>query len=78
MDIEVYQCPVCGAPVEIVRYSEYGWGIVEMHGYCENCTWTIEQCYSPVCQFIYKGFPEKYSDRVKELGLMVVEEEDTL
>lgn len=76
MDIEVSQCPVCGAPVEIVSYSEEGWGTVETHGYCENCTWTVDQCYSPVCQFILKGFPEKYSDRVKELGLLVIDQND--
>ena len=76
MDKKVCECPVCGEPVEIVSYTEYGWGTVEQHGYCKNCTWTVDQCYSPVCQFILKGFPEKYSDRVKELGLLVIDQND--
>lgn len=40
-------CPVCKFDkYRYVSYSEYGWGIVEQHGYCDRCGYTIEQAYS--------------------------------
>lgn len=41
-------CPVCGKVNEFERYSEYYWGTVEQHYYCDRCTYFVEQVYSPV------------------------------
>lgn len=45
MKIEL--CPICKSDKwKYVCYTEYGWGIVEQHGYCSHCGYTVEQCYS--------------------------------
>ena len=46
---EIIECPVCKSKTfEYVSYSEYEWGTVEQHGYCDRCGYVIEQAYSPV------------------------------
>ena len=40
-------CPVCDYnKYRYVYYTEWGWGTVEQHGYCERCGYTVEQAYS--------------------------------
>ena len=34
---EIIKCPVCHKNTfEYCSFSEYGWGIVEQHGYCKR------------------------------------------
>lgn len=41
------RCPICNSvKYRYVYYTEECWGIVEQHGYCSQCGFTIEQCYS--------------------------------
>ena len=50
---EIISCPICKSKTfEYFSYSEWGWGIVEQHGYCARCGYTVEQAYSSV----YDGF----------------------
>ena len=53
-------CPICNSTTfDYTSYSEYGWGPVEQHGYCDRCGYTIHQAYSPVYEAfldIKKGF----------------------
>lgn len=58
-------CPMCGSKkYKYVSYSEFGWGIVEQHGYCDRCGYTIEQAYSQSIDGIEypirKGFRDYY------------------
>lgn len=57
---EIIECPVCHKNTfEYCSFSEYGWGIIEQHGYCKRCGYVIEQAYSPVfegIQDIKRGF----------------------
>ena len=40
-------CPICKSKTfDYYSYSEWGWGIVEQHGYCDKCGYVIEQAYS--------------------------------
>lgn len=44
-------CPVCGyREYKYIQYTEFGWGTVEQHGYCDRCGYTIEQSYSPTIE----------------------------
>lgn len=57
------ECPICHSKTfEYFSYSEYGIGIIEQHGYCDRCGYTVEQAYSPVYDAFYdikKGFKDK-------------------
>lgn len=57
---KIISCPICHSETfEYVSYSEYGWGIVEQHGYCHRCGYVIEQAYSPVYEAfhdVHRGF----------------------
>ncbi len=54
------KCPMCKSKTfDYCSYSEYGWGIVEQHGYCKRCGYVVEQAYSPAMEAfldIKKGF----------------------
>ena len=54
------QCPICGSKkFDYVSYSEYGWGTVEQHGYCDRCGYIVEQAYSDVYEAFWdvkRGF----------------------
>lgn len=54
------KCPICHSQTFLYcSWSEYGWGTVEQHGYCERCGYIVEQAYSPVYDAfsdIKKGF----------------------
>ena len=63
------KCPVCGKENKYDYYSEFGWGTVELHYYCDRCTYFAEQCYSPVYEGISTDCPEEYLSRAKELEL---------
>lgn len=40
-------CPICGyKKYRYVSYAEECYGIVEQHGYCDHCGYTVEQTYS--------------------------------
>ena len=44
---EYIECPICHHNTfDYVSYSEYGWGMVEQHGYCDRCGFMVEQVYS--------------------------------
>ena len=46
---EIIKCPICESKTfEYYSQSEYGWGIVEQHGYCHRCGYVVEQSYSSV------------------------------
>ena len=77
MDIkETIKCPVCGKYNKYWSSSEWGFGTVEQHYYCDRCTYFIEQAYSPVCDGISTDCPEEYLGRVEELGLDVYKPEE--
>lgn len=51
--MKIVVCPVCKSKkFKYVSYEEYGWGIVEQHGYCPRCGYVVQQAYSP----IYEAF----------------------
>jgi hypothetical protein len=54
------QCPICKSKkFDYVSYSEYGWGTVEQHGFCDRCGYIVEQAYSPVYEAFWdvkRGF----------------------
>lgn len=66
---EMRKCPVCGKENEYEWYSEWGWGTVEQHYYCDRCTYFLEQVYNHPVAGISTDCPEEYFERVKELGL---------
>lgn len=77
MDIkETRKCPVCGKYNQYESYSEWGFGTVEQHYYCDKCTYFVDQVYSPVCVGISTDCPEEYLGRVEELELDVYESEE--
>ena len=44
---EYIECPICHHNTfNYVSYSEYEWGTVEQHGYCDRCGFMVEQAYS--------------------------------
>ncbi len=49
----ISKCPICNSPnYRYVSYSEFGWGSVEQHGYCDRCGYVVEQAYSqPIVGF---------------------------
>lgn len=54
-------CPICNSVgYRYISFSEGCWGIVERHGFCNRCGYTIEQAYSePIEGFVLdreKGF----------------------
>lgn len=60
MDEGLLKCPVCGKENKYIRYSEWGFGIVELHYYCHRCTYFAEQCYSPVVEAINNDSNDEY------------------
>ena len=43
------RCPICNSDkYRYKHYAEECYGIVERHGYCNRCGYTVEQCYSDV------------------------------
>ena len=58
--MRVIECPICKSKTfEYCSYSEESWGIVEQHGYCSRCGYTVEQAYSPVYEAFWdvkRGF----------------------
>jgi hypothetical protein len=54
------KCPICHTQTFLYcSWSEYGWGTVEQHGYCERCGYIVEQAYSEVYDAFWdikKGF----------------------
>lgn len=59
-------CPICQSKTfDYISYSEYGWGTVEQHGYCNRCGYTIHQAYSPVYEAFHdikRGFKDYYGN----------------
>lgn len=76
MDKELLKCPVCGKENKYSSYSEFGFGVVELHYCCNRCTYFAEQCYSPVCAGISTDCPEEYLERAKELELKFYKPEE--
>lgn len=68
------KCPVCGEEILYEAYYEEV-GLVELHVYCPNCGYFAEKCYSPTYEGICEGFDPQYKDRVEELGLNIVPED---
>lgn len=60
--IQFMECPVCKSKTfRYCYFSECYWGIVEQHGYCDRCGYTVEQAYSPVYEAFYdikRGFKD--------------------
>lgn len=61
---EFITCPICKSKTfDYCSYSEWGWGTVEQHGYCDRCGYVIEQAYSPSMEAfldINKGFKNSF------------------
>lgn len=70
----IQECPVCGEEISYEAYYEEV-GLVEFHTDCPNCGFFADMCYSPIYKGICEGFDPQYKDRVEELGLMVVPED---
>lgn len=66
---EIRKCPVCGKENEYEAYTEYEWGNVEQHYYCDRCTYFLEQSYSHPYSGICTDCPEEYVEIAKEQGL---------
>lgn len=51
--MKIERCPICGSKKwKYVSYAEGFYGIIEQHGYCERCGYTVEQSYSqPIAGF---------------------------
>ena len=64
MPKHLIECPICHIKTfEYTSFSEDGWGIVEQHGYCDKCGYTVEQAYSPVYEAFYdikKGYKDAF------------------
>ena len=75
---ESMKCPVCGKINEYTAYSEWGFGVVEQHYYCDRCTYFVWQVYSPVYEGISMDCSEEYLSKVKELELDFYEPEELL
>lgn len=73
---ESIKCPVCGKSNEYQSWSEWGFGTVEQHYYCDRCTYFVDQVYSPVCVGISTECPEEYLSKAKELELDFYEPEE--
>lgn len=69
--IKICKCPVCGKDNKYSSYSEWGIGTVELHYYCDRCTYFAEQTYSPVYEGVSTDCPEEYIDRANELKLNI-------
>lgn len=63
---EFTTCPICKSKTfDYHSYSEWGWGTVEQHGYCDRCGYTIEQAYSSAMDGfldIKKGFKNSFGE----------------
>lgn len=63
-------CPICKSKsFDYCSYSEWGWGIVEQHGYCDRCGYIIEQAYSSSMDAfldITKGFKNGIGEYVSK------------
>ena len=62
-------CPVCSKGTCIYRSYSDDYRIVEQHGYCTQCGYTIEQAYSEEMEFfidIKKGFKLQNGEYVRE------------
>lgn len=73
---ETSKCPVCGQYNPYFRYTEWGFGTVEQHYYCDRCTYFVEQVYSPVAEGISSDCPEEYKHKAEMLGLNFYEPEE--
>ena len=71
----ISKCPVCGTEIPYTVYYEEPAGLVELHTCCPNCGYFAEKCYSPTYEGICEGFDPQYKDRVEELGLNIVPED---
>ncbi|MDE7425734.1 MAG: hypothetical protein K2N51_18905 [Lachnospiraceae bacterium] len=67
---EFITCPICKSKTfDYYSYSEWGWGIVEQHGYCNRCGYIIEQAYSPCMEAfldVTKGFKNGIGEYVSK------------
>ena len=59
------KCPMCESQTfDYCSYSEC-YGIVEQHGYCDRCGYTVNQAYSSVFEAFYdtkKGFKNYFGE----------------
>ena len=56
-------CPICGFKGYKYEYwTEYGIGVVERHGYCDRCGYTVEQAYSGVIDGFMPDITRGYKD----------------
>ena len=62
------ECTICKSKTfNYISYSEYEWGTVEQHGYCDRCGYIVEQAYSPVYEAfldIKRGFKNSSGEYV--------------
>lgn len=60
------KCPICKSQTfDYCSYSEFGWGTVEQHGYCDRCGYTVEQAYSGTLEAFCdtnKGFKNSFGE----------------
>ena len=67
----VKPCLVCGQENPYTEYYEDGWGVVEEHYFCNNCTYFIEMAYCEPIEGVIADFPTEYKERIEELHLKV-------
>jgi len=65
------RCPICNySKYKYESWSEWGFGIVEQHGYCGRCGYIIDQAYSrPVEGFTpitRRGYVDSFCVRHKK------------
>lgn len=60
------KCPICKSQTfDYCSYSEFGFGTVERHGYCDRCGYTVEQAYSGILEAFCdtkKGFKNSFGE----------------
>ena len=60
------KCPICKSQTfDYCSYSEFGFGTVEQHGYCDRCGYTVEQAYSGILEAFCdtkKGFKNSFGE----------------
>lgn len=72
----ISRCPICDIAIPYTTYYEEPVGLVELHAFCPVCGYFADKCYSSTYEGICEGYDPKYENRIKELGLRVVREEE--
>ena len=77
-EVEV-SCPICGSELYGTQYLDEIWGalyVVEIHSYCQKCTYREEMCYSEPVKFICETDAVENKEKAKRLGIEIISEKE--